>query len=166
VNWKITTLEKQKDSAIKIIEKKDAEIQAKSLKITALTKQASTAKANDDELLFEQSCDSLIPQVNDLVEAVDVLQQDNRNVQNAYDSLLGATSLKMGRLEYDYSELQERFDRVSKNANGLETSNHKLGKKADKRIILGFQVGGTYSIQQNKPIPYAGFGVTYRIARF
>jgi hypothetical protein len=166
LNNKIARLEKTKDSVVGIVQRKDAEIEVKSLKISALTKQASLAKKYKDSSLFMQSCDTLIEQVDNLLVAVDVLQRDNRNVQDAYDSLLGATSLKMGRLEYDYSVLQERFDKVSKDAIQFGTSSNKNARKADKRIILGLQAGGTYSLWQAKPMPYFGVGLTYRIARF
>jgi hypothetical protein len=165
VNRKIARLEKEKDSVVGVVDRKNAEIEVKSLRISALTKQATLSKKYKDTALFMQSCDSIISQVDDLITTVDQLQQDNRNVQDAYDSLYGEANLKIARLEYDYSELQERFDKVSKNAISFEASSNKSKRKADKRVILGLQAGGTYSIATGQPMPYVGFGVTYRIAR-
>ena len=164
-NAKIASLQKQKDSIAKVVLKKDIEIQVKSQKITALTKQAAGAKAEENELLFVQSCDQLIPQVNDLVEAVDQLQQDNRNVQDSYDSLLSTTSLKSARLEYDYSELKERFDRTASTAKGASVDVAKYKRKAERRFIAGPQAGVIYSISKGSFVPYIGVGISYRIFR-
>lgn len=165
-NSTIARLEGERDSISNIIKRKDAEIEVKSLRITSLTRQATLAKKYKDTLLFNTTCDSLLPQVDDLIATVDQLQIDNRNVQDAYDSLYGVANLKIARMEYDYSVLQERFDKVSSNAIQFETSSNKQKKKADKRLIFGLQTGTTYSFPKGRVVPYAGAGFTYRIARF
>jgi hypothetical protein len=163
-NKKIASLQKQKDSAVAVVKVKDALLDAKTSRIAALTKKAAGERLSNEEL-FIVSCDSLIPQVNDLVESVDQLQQDNRNVQDAYDSLLGATSLKSARLEYDYDQLKEGFNRVSSAAKGATAGMVKFKRKADRKFIAGPQAGVIYSISKNSFVPYIGVGITYRLFR-
>lgn len=166
IDKKNKQLQRDKDSLAGIVRKKDVEIQVKSQRIAALTRKAVSAKTDTDELLFVQTCDSLIPQVDDLLSAVDQLQQDNRNVQDAYDSLLGSTSLKSARQEYDYDELQQRFSRFKSLTDDALTRAMKSEKKAGRRLVIGPQGGVTYDFISGRLIPYIGAGATWKLFAF
>jgi hypothetical protein len=156
-------LEKERDSAKQDADKASAALDIKSLEVKALAKQVQHSKKYKDTATYIASCDSLASQVNDLLATVDLYQEENRNVTDSYDSLLGTTSFKIARLEYDYSVLRERFDKVSQRATSLEAANNKLDRKVSKRVIFGIQGGGTYSLQTKAAMPYVGVGFTYKL---
>jgi hypothetical protein len=163
INQKISRLEKERDSATDIANKTSSALDIKSLQVKSLSKQVELSKKYKDTATYIESCDSLASQVNDLLATVDLYQEENRNVADAYDSLLGVTSFKIARLEYDYSVLNERFDKVSQRAIGLETTNNKLDKKVNRRVIFGIQGGATYGLQSKDALPYVGVGFTYKL---
>jgi chromosome segregation ATPase len=163
INQKISRLEKERDSAKQDADKASAALDIKSLEVKALAKQVQHSKKYKDTATYIASCDSLASQVNDLLATVDLYQEENRNVTDSYDSLLGTTSFKIARLEYDYSVLRERFDKVSQRATSLEAANNKLDRKVSKRVIFGIQGGGTYSLQTKAAMPYVGVGFTYKL---
>jgi hypothetical protein len=164
-------IESTKDSLSMAIAMTATKLEIQTLKAAVAVKEAKLAKeklANQegekDYSEYVRACDSLIPQVDSLINIVGQARGEVLAVRNSYDSLLSNNSLQIARLEFDRDFYKEKFDKVSVHSLELEGENKKLDKKAGKRFGFGPFVGATYADEKIKPT--AGVGLHYDIFRF
>lgn len=138
-----TRIEHEKDSLQRVAERSTTALNIRTLKLNALSKEYTLYRQYADTTNALAACDSMANQIVSLTHEVEQSTQDNRNLQNSYDSLLGTTSLIIGRLEFDKSFLTEKFEQVTGNCKQLESEKAILEKKNKRRISVGSGFGGT-----------------------
>lgn len=164
-------VESVKDSLSLAISLTATKLDIQSLKAKVAVREAQIAReelnkqkdGEKDYTDFVDKCDSLIPQVDSLINLVEVSKREVLLSKNAYDSLLSVNSLHAARLEFDRDFYKEKFENSSQVALQLEKSNSTLSKKAAKRLGIGPSVGVTYDGEVK---PMAGISLQWHVIRF
>lgn len=154
------------DSLKRIVQRQEGILAVKDVKLTALTKEAALNKKYKDTAAYLVNCDSAFSQIEDAAIIVRKYTEDNALLRNSLDSAIGQGSLLIARKDYEHTELQESFARVTGMADALANENQKLSKKAARKNVIGIQGGGTYFFSDNKVRPYVGIGYTRAIFSF
>lgn len=158
----------EKDSLSRISTETAKKLEIQSLKVKVLVREAQLARESgsepSDNTNYIAACDSLIPHIDSLITLADQSRENNRLLQNSYDSLLSTNSLYESRLEFERDFYKEKFDTLSTYALALEKSKTVSDKKAKKRLGIGPSIGATY--YQEKIRPFAGVSIQWHIIRF
>lgn len=154
----------QKDSLVRVTERQSDIITLGNVKINALAKEYNLYRKYADTASALAACDSLSGEVGKLTNEVAIYQLNNRALQSQNDSIIGANSLLIARMDFNYSALREQFDKVAGSSLALEKENTDLKRKVKKRVGIGPHV--TVSYLNGKVVPVAGVGVHYSLIRF
>lgn len=162
--YELAVAKKNKDSIAEMAKKKSDILHVKTLQVNALVKELELYKKYGDTDSYIEGCDSLLPQVSDLTETVELYRYDNARLLDSVQRVEDKFSLIIAQKDYLYSELRGSYDKISSNGLNLESVNSKLRKQANRKWVIS--VGAAYLFDGQRWRYGAGIQLGRRIARF
>lgn len=163
-NKKISLLQHQKDSALKILSVVGGQLKGKDADIQQLIGVISDAESNKDTLKTLAACDSLKAAYPFAKGLVTQYIRSNDSLIKVNDAIIKNKDTIIGRLSEAYSETNTGLFEVSRQY-GIVTDEYKKSlKQSGKKWGIGPQV--TLGISGGKFAVIPGIGVHYSLFKF